>query len=327
MMKAVHIYFLLHVIFSAIVLVNTFNPFTKVMDVKNLWKMIYTPSESCDSEWISFNAEGFKVDLESKLFGQHIASRVILKAVNGFMRDDNPKKPLVLSLHGRSGIGKNVVSRLIAAHIYKKGMDSSFVHVLTSELHFPLKSQFETYKSQLQQWIKGNVSNCERSMFIFDAIDQMHPGLIDSIKPYLDYYDKTDGASYRKAIFIFLSNVGGESITQIALDFWKAGRDREEIELNDLEKVLSLSAFNSNNGLWHSGLIDKNLVDFFVPFLPLEYRHVVQCVMAEMKAKGLRPDQNVANKVAKDLLYFPKSDKVFSVSGCKLICTRHHIYT
>lgn len=43
------------------------------------------------------------------------------------------------------------------------------------------------------------------------------------------------------------SNVGGESITQIALDFWKAGRDREEIELNDLEKVLSLSAFNSNN--------------------------------------------------------------------------------
>lgn len=58
MMKAVHIYFLLHVIFSAIVLVNTFNPFTKVMDVKNLWKMIYTPSESCDSEWISFNAEG-----------------------------------------------------------------------------------------------------------------------------------------------------------------------------------------------------------------------------------------------------------------------------
>uniref|UniRef100_A0A8D0DF21 Torsin family 1 n=1 Tax=Sander lucioperca TaxID=283035 RepID=A0A8D0DF21_SANLU len=250
---------------------------------------------------------GFKVDLESKLFGQHIASRVILKAVNGFMRDDNPKKPLVLSLHGRSGIGKNVVSRLIAAHIYKKGMDSSFVH------------------TQLKH---SNVSNCERSMFIFDAIDQMHPGLIDSIKPYLDYYDKTDGASYRKAIFIFLSNVGGESITQIALDFWKAGRDREEIELNDLEKVLSLSAFNSNNnGLWHSGLIDKNLVDFFVPFLPLEYRHVVQCVMAEMKAKGLRPDQNVANKVAKDLLYFPKSDKVFSVSGCKLICTRHHIYT
>jgi hypothetical protein len=38
------------------------------------------------------------------------------------------------------------------------------------------------------------------------ALDQskMHPGLIDSIKPFVDYYEKLDGVSYRKAIFIFL---------------------------------------------------------------------------------------------------------------------------
>lgn len=41
-------------------------------------------------------------------------------------------------------------------------------------------------------------------MFIFDEMDKMHPGLIDGIKPYLDYYDKLDGVSYRKSIFIFL---------------------------------------------------------------------------------------------------------------------------
>lgn len=60
------------------------------------------------------------------------------------------------------------------------------------------------YQTQLQQWIKGNVSECATSMFIFDEMDKMHPGLIDGIKPYLDYYDKLDGVSYRKAIFIFL---------------------------------------------------------------------------------------------------------------------------
>ncbi|KAF1371451.1 hypothetical protein PFLUV_G00278110 [Perca fluviatilis] len=329
-MKAAHLYLSLLVFSSASVLVNTFEPITTTVVLgigAALGRTIYNYlHESCDSKWIAFNATGFEVDLESKLFGQHIASRVILKAVNGFMRDDNPKKPLVLSLHGPSGTGKNFVSKLIAAHIYKKGMDSSYVHVLTSELHFPLQSQFETYKTQLQQWIKGNVTNCERSMFIFDEMDKMHPGLIDSIKPYLGYHNNLDGVSYRKAIFIFLSNAGGKSITQTALDFWKAGRDREEIKLNDLETGLSSSVFNSNSGLGHSGLITKNLVDFFVPFLPLEYRHVVQCVMAEMKAKGLHPDQKVADKVAKDLLYFPKSEKVFSVSGCKTICTRYHNY-
>lgn len=65
-------------------------------------------------------------------------------------------------------------------------------------------SLWSSSQTQLQQWIKGNVSSCARSMFIFDEMDKMHPGLIDSIKPYLDYYDKVDGVSYRNAIFIFL---------------------------------------------------------------------------------------------------------------------------
>ncbi|XP_031715901.1 torsin family 1 isoform X1 [Anarrhichthys ocellatus] len=290
--------------------------------------IFYYFHECCRPEWISFNRTGLEVDLESKLFGQHIASRIILKAVTGFMSNENPKKPLVLSLHGWTGTGKNFVSQMIADNVYKEGMDSSFVHIFTSELHFPHLSHFDTYKTQLQQWIRGNVSNCARSMFIFDEMDKMHPGLIDSIKPYLDYYDRLDGVSYRKAIFIFLSNAGGEGIIETALDFWKAGRDREELELKDLETVLSLSVFNNKrSGLWHTSLIDKNLVDFFVPFLPLEDRHVVQCVMAEMKARGLRPEQKVADQVARDVVYFPKSERVFSVKGCKTIASKLDYYT
>lgn len=59
-------------------------------------------------------------------------------------------------------------------------------------------------QDQLQSWIRGNVSACPRSLFIFDEMDKMHAGLIDSIKPFLDYYELLDGVSYRQAIFIFL---------------------------------------------------------------------------------------------------------------------------
>lgn len=59
-------------------------------------------------------------------------------------------------------------------------------------------------QDQLQLWIRGNVSTCARSIFIFDEMDKMHAGLIDAIKPFLDYYDHLDGVSYQKAIFIFL---------------------------------------------------------------------------------------------------------------------------
>uniref|UniRef100_A0A671WHY6 Torsin family 1 n=1 Tax=Sparus aurata TaxID=8175 RepID=A0A671WHY6_SPAAU len=265
-------------------------------------------------------------DLENKLFGQHIAADVILKTVAGFMSNNNPQKPLVLSLHGRTGTGKNFAARLMAENIYSQGMASKFVHVFAAQHHFSHQSKIETYKAQLRQQIKYNVSNCERSMFIFDQMDQMDPSLIDTIKPYLDNYNNLDGVSYRKAIFIFLSNTGGTNITQTTLDFWNNGRDRKEIKLQDLELSLSLSAINKKGGFWHSDLIDKHLVDFFIPFLPLEYSHVVQCVLAEMKARGLQPDVNVADKVAKELVYSPKPERIFSSPGCKTIVNRIYFY-
>jgi hypothetical protein len=40
-------------------------------------------------------------------------------------------------------------------------------------------------------------------------MDKLHPGIIDAIKPFLDYYEQVDGISYRKAIFIFLRLAGG----------------------------------------------------------------------------------------------------------------------
>uniref|UniRef100_A0A8C6TA49 Torsin family 1 n=1 Tax=Neogobius melanostomus TaxID=47308 RepID=A0A8C6TA49_9GOBI len=268
----------------------------KIMTLLCLYKYPCYFQECCQPDWISFNPKGLEVDLQQRLFGQHLASRIILKAVNWFMNNDNTKKPLVLSLHGPTGTGKSF-----------EGMDSTFVHLLISTVHFPHVSQIETYRSQLQQWIKGNVSNCERSMFIFDEMDKMHPGLIDSIKPYLDYYHKVDGVSYRKAIFVFLSNAGAET-----------GHDREEIKLCDLESALSLSALNNkSSGLWHSSLVGEHLVDFFVPFLPLEHKHIVECVLVEMKADGLKPDTSVADRMAGDFIDFPKPERVFSSQGCK----------
>ena len=49
----------------------------------------------------------------------------------------------------------------------------------------------------------------------------------------------------------------------------------------------------SLGGLWHSSLIHNHVVDYFVPFLPLEHRHVVMCVKAEMVSKGLKPDPDI----------------------------------
>lgn len=79
-------------------------------------------------------------------------------------------------------------------------------------------------------------------------------------------------------------------------------------------------------GFWHASLIDKNLVDVYVPFLPLELKHVVQCGLAEMDARGLRQDRDVVEYMAQELNYFPKEERLFATQGCKVISTRLDYY-
>ncbi|OCT57543.1 hypothetical protein XELAEV_18003324mg [Xenopus laevis] len=283
--------------------------------------------QQCCPQNGAINATALELDFDNNIFGQHLAKKVILKGVTGFLRNKQPKKPLTLSFHGWTGTGKNYISQVLARNIYPQGMESHFVHQFVATLHFPHANQVDKYKDQLQAWIKGNVSNCERSIFIFDEVDKMHPGLIDSIKPFLDYYEQLEGVSYRKSIFIFLSNAGGEIISKLALDFWKNGKKREDINLFEVERQLSLAAFNNkDSGFWHSSLIEKNLIDFFVPFLPLELKHVKMCVRAELRHRGYEVDEEIVTKVAKEMTYFPKDENVFSVRGCKVVSTKLEFY-
>ncbi|XP_063172161.1 torsin-1B [Candoia aspera] len=283
--------------------------------------------ECCPDDDSRPDAAALQLTLDEKLFGQHLAKEVILRAVTSFINNPNPKKPLALSLHGWAGTGKNFVSQIIAENLYEAGMRSKFVHLFISTLHFPHKHQVQLYKDQLQKWIRGNVSACAKSVFIFDEMDKLHPGLIDAIKPFLDYYEQVDGVSYRRAIFIFLSNAGGNLIMKVALDFWRSGRLREEIRLQDLDEALSLGVFNNrNSGLWHSSLIDRNLIDYFVPFLPLEYQHVKMCIRAEMMSRGHLIDEDTVWKVANEMTFFSTDEMVYSDKGCKTVQTKLDFY-
>lgn len=48
-------------------------------------------------------------------------------------------------------------------------------------------------------------------------------------------------------VFSLLSNAGAEKITEVALDFWRNGKKREDIQLTDVQNALSVSVFNNKN--------------------------------------------------------------------------------
>jgi len=286
--------------------------------------------ECCTDTYIQPNMTRFKMALDRNLYGQHIAKRTVYHAVKAHVSNRNPRKPLVMSFHGWTGIGKNFMARMLVKSIYTKGEKSKFVHAFNSEVHFKHPHQVPLYKDQLQMWIKGNVSRCGRSIFIFDEIDHMPEGLIDALKPYLESQPMFDGVDYRKTIFVFLSNTGGSSIVEYCSKVRDEGKPRDSITLSEMQEILTKSAFNQKSGFKFSGVIDRNLINHFVPFLPLEKTHVGNCIKDEIKRikkqhyfmsieKYTEP---LIQDILNELLWFPKESKLYSKSGCKKVAQK-----
>ncbi|KAL0275504.1 UNVERIFIED_CONTAM: hypothetical protein PYX00_003333 [Menopon gallinae] len=243
--------------------------------------------------------------LRNDLFGQHIVHDKLIAVLKSHF-SNKPQKPLVISMHGWTGGGKNYVSKI------------KYVHMFSGRLHFPLSSQaaVEEYTVNLQNWIRGNVSECPRSIFIFDEVDKLPAELVEAMKPFFDYHSSIDSIDFRQSIFIFLSNMGGNVITKTYMDLWNDGVPRERMEYVTFERVLRKLLYNTAGYFEKSAVLEDHLITLFLPFLPLERRHVAMCVEKEMERLRLRPNEQDVENILDQMEFF--QDK-FSVSGCKRV--------
>ncbi|XP_069913256.1 prosalusin isoform X4 [Oryctolagus cuniculus] len=193
---------------------------------------------------------GLECDLAQHLAGQHLARALVVKTLKAFVRDPAPSKPLVLSLHGWTGTGKSYLSSLLARYLFKGGLRSPRVHHFSPIIHFPHPSLMDRYKKDLKSWVQGNLTACGRSLFLFDEMDKLPPGLMEVLRPFLGPSWVVYGTNYRKAIFIFISNTGGEQINQVALEAWRSRREREEIGLQELEPVIARAVLDNPHREW-----------------------------------------------------------------------------
>uniref|UniRef100_A0A914X0Y7 Torsin n=1 Tax=Plectus sambesii TaxID=2011161 RepID=A0A914X0Y7_9BILA len=274
-------------------------------------------TECCEKSWgLISDFTGMRTALNQRLHGQHLVLQTVVQALKAHFDDDSPQKALVLSFHGWTGGGKNLVSSIIAEHLYAKGMKSPFVHLFVTSFDFPHSENVDIYKRQLRSWIIGNVTACKRSLFIFDQLHLMAVGVMDAIEPFIKQYSQVNGVDFRKSTFIFISTMGSSDITQRALDYFQAGKPREKISLHEMEKIITTAAYNEEGGLRFSQLIKSNLIDHFVPFLPLERQHVMLCICDYLKSKGHKSTEDQIEAITHSLDYFPASTQIYSASGC-----------
>jgi hypothetical protein len=139
---------------------------------------------------------------------------------------------------------------------------------------------------------------------------------------------------FRKSVFIFLSNSAAKDIAKMTLTFDKQLIDRNDFEVKLFQSEIQNSIYHNKEenekGLWHASIIDSYLIDFYVPFLPLERDHVRNCIKAEFRNYNLTSNKAVAlinyeitdleiEQIVDEHVYEPPGYKKYSSSGCKRV--------
>ncbi|KAF2900894.1 hypothetical protein ILUMI_05299 [Ignelater luminosus] len=275
--------------------------------------------ECCTKNEIPADFDKLEQLLDEKVYGQHLAKETIVNALRGHWSDNyESPKALTLSFHGWPGGGKNYIAGFIKDSLYALGSKSDHVHHFMGRIHFPEVARTQEYQDNLYQWIKGNVTRCQKQLFIFDEVNKMPPKVLNVIKPMIDYNQDVEKVDYRKAIFIFLSNTGESLITEKAIQLWKSGVRREDVGLKDFESVITMGAFNEEGGFHHSDTIKSNLIDHYIPFLPMEHEHVRLCIIDQFKLRSvLEPKEEHIQEVMDFVEWGPLPDNLYSKTGCK----------
>ncbi len=184
-------------------------------------------------------------------------------------------------------------------------------------------------KELIKKTIEEKVNRCKFSLFIFDEMDKMPILLIDVIKQYIDL---NSPPQYKNSIFIFLSNSAAFEITQKTLELEHSSNiKRENFELKMFRRIIENKIFEEkkkvdgeDKGFWHLNLIKAQLIDYFIPLLPLRREHIIMCIKSELKNEhnqeisGKKMNEFV-NKIADELHYEPPGILLYSQTGCKRI--------
>ena len=250
--------------------------------------------------------------IKTDLYGQHIASQIISvelkKYFSEYFASESATRPLVLSLHGWPGVGKNYVTRLIG-----KSLPATSVTKFLIALHFVHDTDSKKYSKQVFQWVTSNVTQCKINIFIFDEMDKALEGVISGLNSAITHLSASDEKSAPVIIFL-LSNSKGTEITRKVFTE-DVIKKRENYMAEDF-----LDIFLEDKSIWYSDMLSNNLITAVVPFLPLEKAQVTMCIKRDILTKGYEIDDSLVEDVLKEMSFFVvASGKQYSQSGCKRV--------
>lgn len=276
--------------------------------------------ENLDDNAQRYDLEGLEKALQRAVFGQPAAVGRIVALLRDYLSTHVHSRPLLLALHGPSGVGKSHVGRLLARHFRSVLEDSSLVLQYHVRHHCPESRAAQDCREELARHVADVVAQAEAEektpLLVLDEVELMPPALLDELHGFLQ---PQRSHHFHNAIYVLLSSAGGAEITRFVLQNASrtlplhpdgAHRARSEEELRASLKALLVR----EHPLWQASAV--------VPFLLLDKWDVVNCFREEMAGEGFFPEQARAELLAEQLSYYHVAGREFAVTGCKQVVAR-----
>lgn len=280
---------------------------------------MYNAIENLDDHVLKYDLEGLEKTLNREVFGQQGAVEALLAHLRDYLSTYVHSKPLVLSLHGPSGVGKSHLGRLLAGH-FRSVVGEPLVLQYFVLHHCPLETDAWRCARALSILVSEMVVRAEEEekipFFFFDESEHMHSEIMDALKVLVRTRRSNE---YLNAVYIFLSNMGHTHITKhllhnsssVSLTSAAGWHDNLVKELTPvLRKTLE-----KLHPLW----VEADLL----PLTLLEKGHIMECFLDEMSREGFYPDRTNIERLAAEIEYYPAVEgREYAQTGCKQVVAK-----
>ncbi|KAF7644972.1 hypothetical protein LDENG_00212720 [Lucifuga dentata] len=281
---------------------------------------VYNAIENLDDHVLRYDLDGLEKTLRREVFGQQGAVEALLAHLKDYLSTYVHNKPLVVSLHGPSGVGKSHLGRLLAGH-FRSVVGETLVLQYFVLHHCPLEADAARCARELSALISDTVSQAEEEekipLFIFDEAEHMHAEILDAL---LELVASERSNEYLNAIYLFLSKLGDALITKhllhnsssVSMAMTASGCHSNL--LKEITPVLR-STLEKLHGLWSEADL--------LPLSLLEKGHVMECFLDEVTREGFYPDHTNIERLAGEIEYYPTvGGHEYSKTGCKQVVAK-----
>ncbi|KAJ8287314.1 hypothetical protein GJAV_G00050130 [Gymnothorax javanicus] len=273
---------------------------------------VYNAIENLDDHILRYDLEGLGKTMRREVFGQREATDRLLEHLRDYLSTYVHNKPLMLSLHGPSGVGKSHLGRILARH-FRSVLGEELVLQYFALHHCPLEAKAENCAQELSQSITRMLELAEEEekipVFIFDEMEFMHRPLLNALH---DLYRPDHSAESLNAVYLLIGNFGQAEITRYVLQNTSSSGVPLGPELGPVLRTV----LEKQHPLW--GEADIKLV----PLMLLEKSHVMECFLYEMTQEGFYPDRAHIERLASEIQYYTVGDREFSQMGCKQVVAK-----